>query len=276
MLIDFHTHTTASDGALSPAALLARAAERGVSLLAITDHDTVDGCVTAQQCLADFPGLRLVSGIELSSQWSGCTVHVVGLGMDCDHPAMRAGLAHIDAARRERGHKIAERLASHGMHGALEGALALAGSSQLGRPHFADWMVQAGYVSDVRTAFHRWLGQGRIGDVKCCWPALVTAVQWVVAAGGIAVLAHPHHYRFTGMKLRRLVADFAAAGGGAIEVCSGRPVPAQVAHLRRLARDFALAVSAGSDFHRDGPYQTPIGVDATQYSDLDGVWARLG
>ena len=103
MLIDFHTHTTASDGALSPVALLARAAERGVSLMAITDHDTVDGSVAAQRHLADFPGLRLVSGIELSGQWSGCTVHVVGLGMDCEHPAMRAGLVQITFATQQSG-----------------------------------------------------------------------------------------------------------------------------------------------------------------------------
>lgn len=275
MLVDFHTHTTASDGALSPRQMLERAHAAGIALLAITDHDTVAGYRAAVTMLPAFPGLGLVPGVEFSCQWSSTTIHVVGLGMDCDHPAMREGLAELDQARTERGRKIADRLARRGMPGALEGALAEAGDSQLGRPHFAAWMVAQGHVPDHSSAFDKHLGQGKPGDVKAFWPGLERAVGWITAAGGVAVLAHPLKYRFTRMKLRRLAQAFAECGGGAIEVLSGRQTPDQVALLRRLAGDVGLGVSVGSDFHRDGPYSAPLGVELRPFRDCDGVWTPL-
>ncbi len=116
---------------------------------------------------------------------------------------------------------IASRLASRGFAGALQGALEQAGDSQLGRPHFAAWMVQQGHVRDHNQAFDQYLGQGKTGDVKAFWPELAEVTRWIVASGGAAVIAHPLKYRFTGMKLRRLVVDFVAAGGCGIEVLSG-------------------------------------------------------
>ncbi len=275
MRIDFHTHSSASDGALSPAELLARAAERAVELFAITDHDTVAGYREAAR-LARQDGLpRLIPGVELSCRWSGTTVHIVGLGMDCDHPAMAEGLAELDQARRLRGEKIAVRLASRGFPGALEGACRHAGDSQLGRPHFAEWMVEQGHVADINEAFDKYLGQGKTGDVKAFWPELARAVGWIVDAGGVAVLAHPLKYRFTRMKLRRLAVDFAAAGGRAIEITSGRQHPDQTARLTRLAREQGLAISLGSDFHRDGPYSPDLGVELPRLEGLEGVWQRF-
>lgn len=275
VLVDFHTHTTASDGALSPREMLQRASAAGVQLLAITDHDTVAGFEAAAGMVADFPGLDLVSGVEYSCQWSGTAIHVVGLGMDCGHPAMREGLAELREARTERGRKIARRMEQRGFAGALEGALAEAGDSQLGRPHFAAWMVASGHVPDHNTAFDKYLGQGKPGDVKAFWPALDRAVGWITAAGGVAVLAHPLKYNFTRMKLRRLVQAFAESGGGAVEVLSGRQTPDQVARLRGLADEFDLQVSVGSDFHRDGPYSAPLGVELRPFRDCAGVWAPL-
>lgn len=275
MLIDFHTHTTASDGALTPRQMLERASAAGIELLAITDHDTVAGYRAAAAMAAEFPGVALVSGVEYSCQWSGTTIHVVGLGMDCDHPAMREGLAELLAARTERGRRIAERLDRRGFPGALEGALAEAGESQLGRPHFASWMVSQGHVKDHNTAFDKHLGQGKPGDVKAFWPTLEKAVGWVTAAGGVAVLAHPLKYNFTRMKLHRLVQAFAAAGGQGIEALSGRQTPDQVARLRQLAETFGLQVSVGSDFHRDAPYSPPLGVELRPFRRCAGVWTRF-
>jgi predicted metal-dependent phosphoesterase TrpH len=252
--------------------MLERAHSAGVKLLAITDHDTVAGYRAAATMIAGFPGLGLVPGVEFSCQWSGTTIHVVGLGMDCDHPAMREGLAELDRARTERGCKIAQRLDRRGMPGALEGALAEAGDSQLGRPHFAAWMVAQGHVPDHSTAFDKYLGQGKPGDVKAFWPSLDRAVGWITAADGVAVLAHPLKYSFTRMKLRRLVQAFAGCGGGAIEILSGRQAPDQLARLRQLAAEFGLQVSVGSDFHRDGPYNAPLGVELRPFGDCDGVW----
>jgi predicted metal-dependent phosphoesterase TrpH len=180
----------------------------------------------------------------------------------------------LGAARAARGEIIARRLEARGFPGALAGALAEAGESQLGRPHFAAWMVREGLVKDANQAFDRHLGQGKPGDVKACWPTMAQAVQWIVAAGGVAVLAHPMKYRFTRMKLRRLVTDFREAGGEALEIISGRQNRDQIAQLKRLAQDFELEVSVGSDFHRDAPYAAPIGVELPPLDGLRGVWQR--
>jgi predicted metal-dependent phosphoesterase TrpH len=289
VLIDFHTHSTASDGALSPRELLRRAREAGICLLAITDHDTVSGSLEAARCAEGGEGPRLVSGIEFSCRWSGTpqsgtrqsgtrqsgtAVHVVGLGMDCHHPAMGEGLARLAQARRARGRTIGERLDALGFPGALEGALDRAGESQLGRPHFAAWMVAEGHAADTSEAFDRYLGQGKRGDVKAFWPELAEVTGWIAAAGGVAVLAHPLKYRFTRMKLRRLAIAFKAAGGGAIEIISGRQTPDQVGQLSRLARELDLAVSVGSDFHRDSPYGPQLGVELPPLRGLRGVWER--
>lgn len=275
VLVDFHTHTTASDGALTPRELLDLARDRGVGLLAITDHDTVAGYLAvAGEHRAQADGLGLVSGVEFSCRWSGTTVHVLGLGMDCAHPAMGEGLEALRSARAERGAKIADRLEALGFRGALDGALAEAGESQLGRPHFSAWLVARGHVADHNAAFDRYLGQGKTGDVKAFWPELARVVGWIVDSGGVAVIAHPLQYRFTRMKLRRLVIDFVAAGGRGLEIASGKQGADQVAQLKRLAAEFELEVSVGSDFHREGPYNPRPGVELPALKGLRGVWER--
>jgi len=275
VLIDFHTHTSASDGALDPLELLRRAQEGGVQLLAITDHDTVAGYKAAAAYHRLHPGgVVLVPGVELSCQWSGATIHILGLGIQCEHPAMVRGMATMAAARRERGQVIARRLAALGFPGAYEGARLKAGASQLGRPHFADWMVEQGHARDHGQAFERHLGRGKPGDVKVCWPTLAEIVGWIGASGGTAVIAHPLKYQFTGLKLRRLVVDFLAAGGRGIEVRSGNQPRDQVQRVRRLAEEYGLAASVGSDFHRDAPYAAALGVDSSPYDGSPSVWEQ--
>lgn len=276
MLVDLHTHTTASDGALSPIELVQRAEKVGVCHFAITDHDTVNGFKAARSwCQSNNSSLRLLSGIEYSCQSHGATIHVVGLGMACDHPAMLEGLSVLQDARLMRCQKIAERLEKRGFSGALEGALACAGQSQVGRPHFARFLVENGHVGDETTAFDRYLGAGKLGDVKAFWPGLPQVTQWVVAAGGIAVLAHPLKYRFTASKLKRLIGEFVSAGGQGIEVLSGRQSAQDFDRLLRLAREFKLLVSVGSDFHRDARYSADIGVDVGALAAHDSVWDAL-
>ncbi len=275
MLIDFHTHTRASDGALTPCELVERALASKIDLLAITDHDTVAGYEAARAYHRQHPGgMRLIPGIELSCQWSGTTIHILGLGIDCEHPVLRGALASMETARRERGVMIASRLAARGFEGALQGALAQAGDSQLGRPHFAAWMVQQGHVKDHNQAFDRYLGQGKTGDVKAFWPELADVIRWITASGGVAIVAHPLKYRFTGMKLSRFLVAFKAAGGSGIEVLSGYQTADQIAQLQRLARQFELEVSAGSDFHRDAPYSAPLGVESAPFDGMRGIWER--
>jgi 3',5'-nucleoside bisphosphate phosphatase len=275
VLVDFHTHTSASDGALEPCELVARALAGSIAFLAITDHDTMAGYEAAAAYHRQRPGgMRLIPGIEFSCQWSGTTIHILGLDIDCEHPVMRSALATMASARLERGEKIAKRLAARGFYDALEGAVAKAGTSQLGRPHFADWMVAQGHVKDQSQAFDKYLGQGKTGDVKAFWPELAEVTRWITSSGGVAVIAHPLKYRFTGMKLRRLVEAFVAAGGCGIEVLSGKQTSDQIAQLCRLASSFDLEVSAGSDFHRDAPYSQPLGVESAPFEGLRPVWER--
>jgi hypothetical protein len=252
-----------------------RALARNIDLLAITDHDTVAGYRTAAEYYTQNPGdMRLIQGIEFSCRWSGTTVHIVGLGVDSEHAAMLEGLAVLAKARCDRGEKIGSRLEVLGFSGALEGARAEAGDSQLGRPHFAAWMVAQGHVADHGQAFDKYLGQGKTGDVKAFWPELAEVTQWIEASGGAAIIAHPLKYRFTRMKLRRLVVDFMDAGGSGIEILSGYQTTNQTSQLKRLAAEFGLEVSIGSDFHRDGPYSPQLGVELPQLEGLRGVWER--
>ncbi len=278
MIIDFHTHSHASDGALAPAALLAEALAAGVEQFALTDHDTVAGYRALLEGEALPAGFHLLPGTELSSLWSGVGVHVVGLGMDIEHPALRAGLARLDNARRERAELIAERLAKRGMPGALAGAQAEAGDSQIGRPHFAAWMVAQGHVADANQAFDKYLGAGKPGDVKTCWPHMAEATGWIVAAGGVAVLAHPLKYKMTRVKLKRCLKDFMAAGGSAMEVYSGRQTREQTRALCEIVNEFGLLASAGSDFHAHWEYGPRLGFDAADLPmEVDLLTAeRLG
>ncbi len=275
MLIDFHSHTNASDGSLSPIDLIDRAVAGNIRQFAITDHDTMAGYRAAAEYYTHNPGqMRLIPGVEFSCRWSGTTLHIVGLGVDDRHPAMEYGLNLLNEARVARGQKIADRLEAKGFEGAHAGALAQAGDSQLGRPHFAAWLIERGHVTDFNQAFDKYLGQGKMGDVKAFWPELKEVTSWIVESGGVAVVAHPLKYRFTRMKLRRLITDFKASGGTAIEILNGRQTSEQTAQLKRLALEFELEVSAGSDFHRDGPYSPQLGVELRHLGDLRGVWER--
>ncbi len=273
MLIDFHTHTSASDGELTPEALLARAVERDLSALAITDHDTLEGFKSAVSHVPN--NLRLVPGVELSCLWGGANIHVVGLGFDPTAPAITTFIAHQSAAREQRAQKIAQRLEKAGFPNAYDGALAVAKGAELGRPHFAKWLVSAGFVDSETRAFDRYLGRGKLGDVKTFWPPLSEAVTALTAAGGTAVLAHPLHYAMTRMKLRALCTDFADAGGGAIEISSGRQTQDEIARLTRLAQEFGLYASMGSDFHRPWQYGPELGVSTTLAKGVSGVWEFL-
>lgn len=270
-------HSTASDGALAPAELMARAAAAGVELVALTDHDTVDGLPEARAAAAAH-GMAWVSGIELSAQWQGHTIHILGYGFDSEAPALVTALAEVRDGRWQRAEQIATRLAAKRMPGALEGALAVqqaTGSdpgSPPARPHFADWMVEAGYVRDRGEAFRKWLGAGKLGDIKQHWPTLAAAVAQLREAGGLAVLAHPWHYGFTRARIRRLLRDFAEAGGRGIEVANGKQPPEQVAVLARMSSEFGFLASAGSDFHHpDSPWMA-LGQMTSLPAECTPVW----
>ena len=273
MLIDFHTHTTAYDGALSPSELFSRAVDRGLTALAVTDHDTLAGWQTAQALQNQ--GVALVCGVELSCQWGGATIHVVGLNVDADSGELLEALDQLQQLRRDRAEKIAAKLERLGAVGALAGAQALAGEAAICRPHFAHWLVSEGYMPSVSRAFDKWLGNGKPGDIKTPWPALTDTVAVIVAAGGIPILAHPLKYRFTRTKLRALCDAFSVAGGVAVEIVNGRQSDAEIAQLKRLAIEKNLSVSLGSDFHREWTYGADLGVDVAIAGDISGVWEMI-
>lgn len=272
--MDLHTHSTASDGILSPELLVSRAVERGVTLLALTDHDTQAGWPEARAA-AGASAIQLVPGVELSAIWRGRGVHVVGLGQDPDHPALVQALAALAQARGQRGLAIARALAKAGLSGEqdiLREALVEADGAVLGRPHFARALVRLGKVKSVSLAFKRYLGAGKPGDVKQQFPTLEAAVALIREAGGAAVLAHPNKYNLTRTKLRELLADFCAAGGQALEVISGRQSSAETADLSSMAQAFGLCAALGSDFHQpDQPWQE-LGAAGLLPDHLMPVW----
>ncbi|MCF6783321.1 MULTISPECIES: PHP domain-containing protein [Pseudomonadaceae] len=278
MIVDLHCHSTASDGVLAPEVLVERAHARGIELLALTDHDTLEG-LGAARAAAESLGIRLVSGIELSCQWNGATIHVLGYAFDPEASALKNAIAKLHAGRWQRAELIGQRLAARGMPGALEGAREV--QQQRGdsgnapaRPHFAEFLVRAGHVRDHAEAFRKWLGSGKLGDVKQHWPCLEETLNTLRDAGAWISLAHPWQYDFTRSKRRRLVADFAQGGGHALEVVNGMQPLEQVGGLSILAREFGLMASLGSDFHAPGDW-SELGMYRALPDDLQPIWRHF-
>ena len=278
MNVDLHCHSTASDGALAPAVLVARAFEKGVRVLSLTDHDTLEGLDEARTT-AHALGMQLVNGVELSCTWGGATIHVLGYGFDQKAPPLVEAIAQLHDGRWLRSEEISRKLSLKGMPDALDGARAI--QQELGdsgnapaRPHFAEFMVRAGFVRDRAEAFRKWLGSGKLGDVKQHWPTLEQAVGTLREAGAWVSLAHPWQYDFTRSKRRRLIAEYCQAGGQALEVVNGMQPAEQVGGLAILAREFALLASVGSDFHAPGDW-SELGLHRPLPEDLSPLWARF-
>lgn len=246
---DLHTHTYYSDGTLAPRELVARAAAQGVTVLALTDHDTTDGLAEAAAAAAE-AGIRLVPGVEVSVSWRGQTLHIVGLGIDPQHPMLARGLERLRAARRARAYEIGERLRRRqGIHGAYEAVVARARGEVLSRTHFAQFLVEQGYACGMGEAFRFHLSRGAPAYVPGEWVPLEEAVGWIRSAGGIAVIAHPARYALAPRELHALVTEFQACGGEAIEVICGSHPPEANRRFAAFAAERGLLASVGSDYH---------------------------
>jgi predicted metal-dependent phosphoesterase TrpH len=266
---DLHCHTTASDGSLKPAELVARAIEQGVDLLAITDHDNFDSYPEAKAAAGD--RIRLVTGIEFSSVWQGITIHVVGLNFNPD--LLQAAVQRQKAAREERTLKIAHRLEKRGVKNALEGARRFAsGDAAVGRPHFAKYLVAEGHFDSEAEAFKKWLGAGKAGDVKTSWPEIPMVVGDITQAGGHAVLAHPQHYKVTNRKLGRLLSEFKDCGGEGMEVCVSGLHPETIEYFGSLCQKYDLMASRGSDFHTPENQWVELGRVAPLPASVTPIW----
>jgi predicted metal-dependent phosphoesterase TrpH len=269
--VDLHLHSTASDGMLEPAALVRHVAARGVRLMALTDHDTVEG-VDAAADAAVACGIGFIAGIELSVSWRGRSLHVLGLAIEPRAPELMEGIAAQQAIRDERAERIADRLQQAGAPGreVLKGIQA-AGSMPT-RTHFARALVALGAAKDVGAAFDRWLGRGKPGHVSTGWPALAEGTGWITAAGGKAVIAHPMRYPLSSGLRRELCADFRAAGGIGLEVITGGGTVRDREQAISLAVRSGLEGSVGSDFHDPAIPWNPPGRLAKLPSSIRPVW----
>ncbi len=258
--IDLHTHTTASDGALKPDELLKLAIQNGTQMLAITDHDTITGYLAARNTVQHKAlAIGLISGVEISTTWQGMGLHIVGLHFDPEHPAITRLLASQARARRLRCQMILDKLAKINMLITFEELQAGAGHGHIGRPHIAQIMIAKGYVANMSQAFKKYLGAGKIGDVKSGWVSLAETVTAINDSGGIAVIAHPNHYKMTRSKLLHMIDEFIALGGRGIEVISGKQHAEITMKFAHIASDKGLLASVGSDFHRYLPYAPSVG-----------------
>jgi len=273
MRYDLHCHSTCSDGLLAPAEVVRRAASRGVDVLALTDHDELQGLEEAREAARE-TDMRLVNGTEVSVTWDDHTLHIVGLGVDPYEQGLVQGLTDIRAGRDSRARRIADALEAAGIDGAFEGARNYVTSERLiSRTHFARFLVDSGHVRDIKDAFRRYLVRGKPGYTSHVWATLPQALGWIHGAGGQAVLAHPGRYDLTPTGMRRLLAEFRDAGGDAIEVLSSSHTTAQYAEYATYARVYGLKASCGSDFHGPGESRLDLGELPPMPAGVDPVWS---
>lgn len=272
LLADLHSHTTASDGRLAPADLVARAIEQGVQMLAITDHDTVDGLGEAHQYNnAQSDPLNLINGVEVSTRWNHFDIHVVGLNVDIHHQPLLDFLENQRSLREERAREIGVRLAKAGIEGAYEGAKSLAGDAAISRGHFARFLVEHGHAPDSMAVFKRFLARGKTGYVPNNWADIPTAIKIIHDAGGVAVMAHPSAYKLSAKWLKRLLREFKEAGGDAMEVVMGQQTLDDRTNLAALSIQKGLLASVGSDFHFPGRW-IELGKNLYRPQGLSWVW----
>ncbi|MDB5808314.1 MAG: phosphatase [Betaproteobacteria bacterium] len=273
---DLHSHSTYSDGTLAPEALVARAADRGLKVLALTDHDDTSGLASAQTA-AQALGLTLVNGVEISVTWRSHTIHVVGLNIDPANAALQTGLAATRGGRHRRAEKISAALDDVGIAGSREGIKEFAANADMvSRTHFARFLVKCGAVKNMQVAFNRYLGAGQPCFVPHQWAGLEDAVGWIKNSGGVAVIAHPGRYPLDNAQMRELLAEFSEHGGAAIEIITSSHKPQQAAHFAAYAQKFGLAASAGSDFHSPQESYFDLGSLPALPPGTTPVWQMLG
>lgn len=253
--IDLHSHSNVSDGTLTPTQLVENAASHGLRVLALTDHDDLAGLPEAAAA-ADRLGLTLINGVEISVTWKNRTIHVVGLKVATDYAPLLEGLSQIRQGRHRRAAGMADGLSRAGIGGSLEGARAFAAHGIISRTHFARFLVERGHAKNVSAVFKKYLVKGKPGYVEHRWADMEDAVNWINGSGGQAVIAHPGRYDLGKTNMATLLAEFREMGGAGIEVVSGSHTPEQFSHFARLAHQFSLKASLGSDYH--GPGHTYI------------------
>jgi predicted metal-dependent phosphoesterase TrpH len=248
-ILDLHLHTTASDGTMSPAELVRYAKGKGLRVIAITDHDTIEGLHEGIQ-EGDKLGLEVIPGVELSADVPRGTMHLLGYYIDPSGSELADKLRVLQQARMERNLKMVERLRGLGMAIELSEVKTAPEHGQIGRPHFAYMMVQKGYAQNIQDAFDRYLGKGRPAYVEKFRFSPEEAMRFIRKAGGITVLAHPFTLNQAQPEdLDALIADLKGKGLDGIEVYYPEHSEGQRRLYRSLAEKYGLVISGGSDFH---------------------------
>ncbi|MGN8852362.1 PHP domain-containing protein [Anaerobiospirillum succiniciproducens] len=307
--IDFHCHTNASDGGLSPSELIDRAYGRGLNAIAITDHDLTAGVADAVQRAAllnakllngdaDAPvetyikenaevngvdngelhrapserTLIVIPGVEFSTTWYDEQIHIVGLGIDPNNDSLKELEAKLKVARTQRAVAIGEKLKRLGFDRPYERCCEQAREgASITRGNYARLIFQDGKAKSVDDAFQKFLRRGQDAYVKSVWGPIEETIEVIKAAGGIAVLAHPRRYKISNMRLRKLVYEFKKAGGEAIEVSSSQQRQLDRDYLVQLCHKYEMLASLGSDFHNEG-FHRDLGQNIDLPSDVTPVW----
>jgi len=253
LVADLHIHSTASDGSYSPQEIVAEALACGLSAISITDHDTVEGLKPAIEA-ARGTGLELVPGVELNTDWEGTEVHILGYYLDYDAPWLQNFFSKLKQAREKRVRAILRKLNDLGISLSYEQVEKVAGSGSIGRPHIARVIADAGYASSPEDAFEQYLRREAPGYVPRQSIDPFTAIDIILEAGGVPVLAHP------GLMGRDdLIPEFVEKGIIGLEVFYPKHTPEMIAKYSWYCRKFGLVITGGSDFHGPGFDYPPIG-----------------
>ncbi len=249
-LIDLHIHSTASDGSLSPGDLMAYARRKGAAAISLTDHDTIEGLEAALAAGKEI-GLEVIPGLEISAQYPGGTMHLLGYYIDPSDPSLNRELLRLQEARRERNPKIISKLQSLGIPISFDQVQALA-NGQIGRPHIAQVLFQIGAVSSFEEAFQKYLAKGALAYVEKFRFSPQEAISLITQAGGIPVLAHPFTLNYPSLReLKKLVQKLKDNGLKGIEVLYSEHTSNQTGDYFSLVKELNLVYTGGSDFHGD-------------------------
>lgn len=271
-IYDLHSHSTASDGVLTPSALVQRAISNQVNVLAITDHDTISGLHEASQYIKNNKlSLHLINGVEISTIWKSAEIHIVGLNIDLTSPILNELLAKQAQFRIDRALQISAKLKKVSIDDAYEQAKVYAKGEIVSRAHFARFLVNQGYVKDIKRAFKKYLGKSGYAYVPAKWTTIEDAIDIIHQSGGKAVLAHPSRYDFTVSKMQTLIHYFKDHGGDAMEVSQSRQSHEDLTLLAQYANKFDLLASQGSDFHDLDNY-LDLGKTQALPDDVTPIW----
>jgi predicted metal-dependent phosphoesterase TrpH len=252
---DLHIHSTASDGKLAPADVVLEAGRRGLSFIALADHDNVDGIASALAAAAAFPQLKVIPAIEISTDVPQGEVHLLGYFIDYTNAEFNATLAGFKNSRIQRGQKILAKLEKLGLHLDWQRVKEIAGGSTIGRPHIAQALLEKGYVTSFKEAFNEYLAHNRPAYVERDKMSPKEAIELIIKAEGLPVLAHP----LTFPEPEALIAELKAVGLVGLEAYYNGYTPEEVSRLLKLADKYQLIATGGSDYHGIEDTETAIG-----------------